>query len=126
MAVGPLAGSYIAAFDALPEGERPNLWAVAELPLASNPMPDELLEQLRVSRVMCIAEEHVQRGGFGSEVALKLVDEGLKLSSFIHHFARAHHYERYGSQSYLRQLSGLDAASLIAALTRTATGGTRV
>ena len=33
IAVGPLAGTYIAAFAELAESLRPNLWAVAELPL---------------------------------------------------------------------------------------------
>jgi transketolase len=116
MAVGPLAGSYIGPLEALPREQRPNLWAVAELPLERNPMPDELLSQLRHAPAVCVAEEHVRRGGFGSEVALFLADRGLAVRRFVHLYAKAHHFERYGSQGYLRRLSGLDAETLLAVL----------
>ncbi|MFS8138689.1 MAG: hypothetical protein ACMG50_11245, partial [Thermomonas sp.] len=39
IAVGPLAGTYIEACSQLPQGRRPNLWAVSELPLEHNPLP---------------------------------------------------------------------------------------
>ena len=35
---------------------------------------------------------------------------------FVHLCARAHHYDRYGSQPFLRRLSGLDPGSMLAAL----------
>lgn len=116
IAVGPLAGTYIEAIESLPVDRRPNLWAVSELPLAENPMPSELRAQLERCSILCVAEEHVRRGGFGSELALALLDAGFSIQRFVHLHARAHHYERYGSQSYLRRLSGLDAQSLLAAL----------
>jgi transketolase len=116
MAVGPLAGSYIDAFERLGPEVRPQLWAVSELPLELNPMPSALLAQLAVAPAVCVAEEHVRRGGFGSEVALFLADRGLPVRRFHHLYARAHHYARYGSQVYLRQLSGLDPATLLTTL----------
>jgi len=115
IAVGPLASTYIAALRAMPESVRPSLWAVAELPLALNPPPGELLAQIAALGRLCIAEEHVERGGFASEFALYLMRNGigaqLKLLC-----ARAHHYARYGSQSYLRKESGLDPEHLLRTL----------
>ncbi len=116
IAVGPLAGSYLEAFEALPESERPNLWAVSELPLEHNPMPDELWQQITAAPALCVAEEHVRRGGFGSEVALHLAGRGHAVPRFVHLYALAHHYERYGSQGWLRRQSGLDASALLARL----------
>ncbi len=116
IAVGPLAGSYLEAVERIAPESRPNLWAVAELPLEHNPMPPELLAQIAQAPALCVAEEHVRRGGFGSELALHLADCGLALRRFHHLHARAHHYERYGSQTYLRRLSGLDPDTLLATL----------
>lgn len=116
IAVGPLAGTYIEAFSRLDVDRRPNLWAVAELPIAHNPPPVELLEQVRDCPRLAVAEEHVQRGGFGSELALRMAESAIPMRAFRHLHARAHHYERYGSQTYLRRLSGLDAESMLAAL----------
>ena len=119
IAVGPLAGTYIGVCSELPEDKRPNLWAVAELPLEGNPLPAALLQQIEGGPGVCVAEEHVRRGGFGSELALHLAGLGILPARFTHLFARAHQYERYGSQGYLRKQSGLDAASLLAAVART-------
>ena len=56
------------------------------------------------------------RGGFGSELALHLALRGAMPAKFDHLCARAHQYERYGSQVWLRAQSGLDAAALLAVL----------
>lgn len=116
VAVGPLAGSYIEVFERLPVERRPNLWVVAELPLDLHPMPDELLAQLRSASALCVAEEHVRRGSVGSELALSLADKGIAMPRFVHLHARAHHYERYGSQNFLRRQSGLDPSTMLATL----------
>lgn len=116
IAVGPLASTYIEAFEQLPAGQRPNLWAVAELPISQSPMPAELLAQIRSAAILCVAEEHVQRGGFASELLLYLADQKIPVPSFKHFYARAHHFERYGSQGFLRCQSELDVGSVLAAL----------
>jgi transketolase len=114
--VGPLAGTYIGVCQGLPAECRPNLWAVAELPIEQSPMPAELISQIETSPGLCVAEEHVRRGGFGSELMLHLADQGITVRRFRHLYARAHHFERYGSQPFLRRLSGLDPSSMLAAL----------
>jgi transketolase len=115
IAVGPLASTYIAPFEQLPETIRPNLWAIAELPLEKNPLPVALLDQIENGHSLCVAEEHVRRGSFGEELISHLVQQKVSIKTFQHCFAKAHQYDRYGSQSYLRKQSGLDPAAVIAA-----------
>ena len=116
IAVGPLAGTYIDAFEKLPAVQRPKLWAVAELPIENTPMPENLLAQIKSSSRLCVAEEHVRRGGFAAELMLYLVERGIAVREFRHLYARAHHFPRYGSQGFLRKLSALDVGSMLAAL----------
>jgi transketolase len=75
-----------------------------------------LIGQIKDSPGLCVAEEHVRRGSFGAEMALMLLEQGVKARSFKHLYARAHHYERYGSQGYLRRHSKIDADSMLAAV----------
>lgn len=114
IAVGPLAGTLVAPFAALAEVKRPSLWAMAELPLLHNPLPVALLAQIQHTGELHVVEEHVARGSLGSELALHCLRHGIGISHFVHHPARAHHFERYGSQTFLRRASELDAASIMA------------
>jgi transketolase len=116
IAVGPLAGSYIAPFLALPESERPNLWAVGQLPVDDNPPPPELLAQIAVSTNVCVAEEHVAQGGFASQLVLHLATRGLGMPQLTSLHARSHTYPRYGSQIFLREQSRLGPSSMLAAI----------
>jgi transketolase len=115
VAIGPLAGTYIDALTKLPTEIRPNLWALGELPLSLNTPPDTLVTQIIDAGEICVVEEHVARGSFGSELALYLLSN--QIFAKLHHLhAKAHHYPRYGSQNYLRQASGLDPQSLLGSL----------
>lgn len=116
IAVGPLAGTYIEAFERLPAEYRPNLWIVSELPIEQNPLPAELLIQLENSSCLCVAEEHVRHGGFGSDLLLHLAEKNIAVRRFLHLYARAHHFDRYGSQNFLRRQSALDVDSMLAVL----------
>ncbi|GBL40152.1 putative transketolase C-terminal section [Nitrospirota bacterium] len=111
---GPLAGTYIEAFQNLPEEIRPNLWVVTELPLEQNPLPTALIKQMSAARGLCVVEEHVRRGGLGSELALLLLEKKIEVGTFHHLYARAHHYATYGSQNFLRAQSGIDVKSVLA------------
>lgn len=112
---GPIAGTYIDAFQKLPEKMRPNLWVVSELPLDQNPLPIELIQQISQNNLgLCVVEEHVKRGGVGSEMALLLFEQKIPVAAFHHLYARAHHYASYGSQNFLRSLSQIDVKSVLA------------
>jgi len=116
IAVGPLAGSYVEAFSQISVVQRPNLWAVTEMPLERNPIPNEIWTQIASANVLCVLEEHVQRGSFGSELALAMVEQGRAVKRFVHRCARADQIDRYGSQTWLRVQSGLDPRTVIAQL----------
>jgi transketolase len=114
---GPLAGTYIEAFQNLPTETRPNLWIVTELPLDQNPLPAELITQISAAQGVCVVEEHVRRGGLGAELALLLLTKNIQVRAFHHLYARAHHYATYGSQNFLRAQSGIDIKSVLAVVT---------
>ncbi len=116
IAVGPLAGTYLAALEGLPAPRRPCLWAVAELPIEQSPPPEELVARIATGASVVIAEEHVRQGGFASQLLLHLAERQITVSRFRHLYARAHHFERYGSQTFLRCQSQLDSASLLSVL----------
>jgi transketolase len=116
IAVGPLAGTYIDAFLNTPIESRPNLWAISELPVDLTPPPDSLLNQIKSSAILCVAEEHVRHGGFGSDLLLYLAGVGISPQKFKHLYARAHNFGRYGSQKFLRLQSKLDVDSMFSAL----------
>lgn len=116
VAVGPLAGSYIKACAEMDATRRPSLWAVAELPLSKNPVPENLLSQISRSKTLLVAEEHVVQGSFGAELAHTLLRLGSFGIKFGHLHATAHHFAGYGSQQFLRQQSNLDTRALLAAL----------
>ena len=118
IAVGPIAGGLIAAFNDMPEVSRPNLWALAELPLSKHPLPTELLEQMQSSSALMIIEEHVVRGSFAAELALFLLSNGIAVKSFEHFNAQSHAYDFYGSQNYLRKQSNLGVESICVAVQR--------
>jgi len=116
IAVGSLACEYIEACSKLPNSVRPNLWALSELPFSTNTFPRELINQITSGPGVCVAEEHVARGGAGSELASYLMANNIHPKRFLHLYALKHNYDRYGSQSYLRKCSGLDSNSLLSAI----------
>jgi transketolase len=116
VAVGPIAGSYIACLAALPFDIRPSLWVISELPLSRNQIPNAFLKHLEKATTLCVVEEHVRQGGFASDFVLHCAAHGIQLPHLKHLYAQAHHFSKYGSQAYLRKQSGLDIDNLLAVL----------
>ncbi len=116
--VGPLAGGIIEALLAAPEASRPSVWVVTELPLANSAeaLPAAFLEDLRRSGHLFVIEEHVAQGGVGQMLAYALCKRALAPARFTHRFAQGYPSARYGSQKFHRKESGLDPASILAAL----------
>jgi len=104
------------AFEALPEQQRPNLWGIAELPVDLNPPPAKLVKQIADGAALCVAEEHVAQGSVAAQLAYYLALQGVPVRNFKSMHARAHVYERYGSQQFLRARSQLDVPSMLAVI----------
>lgn len=115
--VGPLAGTYLTDVARLRPSDRPKLWAISELPIAQNPPPATFLQQIESAEIVVVVEEHVRQGGFGLDLLSYVTENHVVIRNFQHLFARRHNYGQYGSQSFLRKLSGLDPASVITVAT---------
>jgi transketolase len=111
--VGPLAGI---AMGALTEPPVADLWVVSEfLPTGINP-PEAFARRVASSGNLCVIEEHVGHGSFGSMLATWALHAGISLRGFRHLHARGYPSGRYGSQAFHRRESGLDAGSIRAAV----------
>lgn len=111
--IGPLGGvaQQALAADAALDAE---LWLVSELPLDA--IPDALASRIANGAKLCVVEEHVAQGGLGAQLCQWLVAHGLAPKAYKHLYAQGYPSGRYGSQNYMRQQSGLDAAAIGAAL----------
>lgn len=114
--VGPLAGTYLAEMQKLPVAQRPNLWVLSLLPVVDFEPPQVVVDHLSAQGHLIVAEEHVARGGVASELLLWLAHRGISPRRFDHLCARAHRFDRYGSQGYLRRQSGLHVDALLQCL----------
>jgi transketolase len=111
--VGPLVGPLVAALLERAEAERPAVWALGGLPVASAEIPTDLLTEIERSGALLVAEEHVATGGAGESIARCLLERGVGVARFEHVCARGYPSGRYGSQAWHRRECGLDASSLI-------------
>lgn len=113
--VGPLAGLAAAALADLP-APGCALWLAGELPVAAAPPPEALAARLAAAAGLCVIEEHVAQGGLGAMLAVWALGAGITVGRFRHLHARGYPSGRYGSQAFHRRESGLDAASIRAAV----------
>ena len=116
VAFGPIAGAALEVLSGLAEDERPDLWALCELPLSEGELPETLIERVRESGRLCVIEEHVAQGGAGAALCQWAAETGLPLTGYRHLRARGYPSGRFGSQSFHRRESGLDADGIRAAV----------
>lgn len=111
--LGPLLGN---AWEALQDsGIDADLFSVSQLPLAEADLA-ELRASLAVTGKLLVLEEHVARGGLGEHLAYLLARTGSLPGVFRHAHALGYPSGTYGSQKFHQRESGLDPASLIAAM----------
>jgi transketolase len=114
--VGPLAAGIARAVRRLPENRRPNLWVLAELPLAADTIPPPFLQQLDDSGHLMVIEEHVAHGGAGQALLHVLGTSGRLPRRFTHRHALGYVSGCLGTQAFHRRECGLDAESIVAEL----------
>ena len=110
--LGPLVGSLLEPLGALARNDRPQVWALSELPLEANPIPHELIAALEQTARLCVVEEHVAQGGMGQGLAHLLLKSGVQLEAFEHVCAQGYPSATYGSQQFHRRECGLDPGSI--------------
>lgn len=115
IAVGPLAGGYWREFPGLTPGQRPTLWCLSTLPIGE--LPAELMAELRQTRKLVIAEEHVAQGSAGHAILVQMMRTGLGGVPVEHVAAVGYPSGTYGSQRFHRRECGLDAVSIRARFT---------
>ena len=94
---------------ALSEPDLADIFVVSELPLKN--LSEELIESLIRTKKLLVIEEHIERGGLGEHLTLRLASLGLSYK-FEHRFAIGYPNGLYGSQSYHQAQCRLDAKSL--------------
>lgn len=124
--VGPLVGSLLEPFGALPESERPCLWTITELPIEPETIPADFLHDLAASDDLLVVEEHVRQGGAGQMLAQALLERGDAPRRFTWRGANGYLSGRYGSQVFHRKENGLDPDALRTAIFNAASDTTRL
>lgn len=109
-ALGPLAGVAWSALIDIPIDQRPAVWAVTELPIAS--IPEEFMSGNEGKQLLFVVEEHVAAGGLGMQLLHAIALEGKSVGRFVHRHALGYPTDRYGSQEFHRKQCGLDAESI--------------
>ena len=112
---GPLVGGILSAVSGMDEAHRPDVWLISELPIVE--LPAGLIESLRRSRHLFVVEEHTATGGVGQMLIHHLACMGQAPPRLTHRHAQGYVSGLYGSQKFHRRESGLDPASIVAAIT---------
>jgi len=111
--VGPSAGPILDGASHLPEPERPQVWALSELPLTIAPPPADFLESVARTGRLFVVEEHVAQGSVGRMLAHDLLQRGAPPRTFRHFCAEGYLSGTYGSQAFHRRENGLDARRVL-------------
>jgi transketolase len=90
-------------------GTDTDIFAISEIPFDLK--SSGLIESVKRTGRLLVAEEHVQRGGLGEYLTHGLAKSGVSYR-FAHRCAAGYPGGTYGSQQYHQKLSGLDAQSL--------------
>jgi transketolase len=113
LVIGPLVGEILNSFNELSPRDRPSLWILSELPVTAQTIPFEFKADLKRSHHLIVVEEHVAHGGVGEMLSRILLLAGEAPQKFSHHCAQGYISGYYGSQSFHRKESGLNAEAIL-------------
>lgn len=116
LVIGPLVGGIIKDLKSLDEKIRPNIWCLTELPIESDTIPQDFIDDLHDSGHLFVVEEHVAHGSVGQMLVYLLSLSGIVPQKFTHRCALGYVSGLYGSQNFHRKECGLDTANIIAEL----------
>ncbi len=86
-----------------------DLWLVSELPFT---LPSTLFKSIKMTKNLCVIEEHVQTGALGQFISTILVKSRLSPTHFNHLYAKGYKTKYYGSQDFYLKQTGLDKDSI--------------
>jgi transketolase len=109
--MGPVLGNLYEMPDLLDELE---IWNVGTLPI--DDIPVDLIASIKAQRPVVTIEEHCGPGGLGEALSHLLITRGLLPKSFTTLCALGYPSERYGSQRWHQEESGLAGPQLFSRL----------
>jgi transketolase len=116
VAIGPIAGALMVRVSVMDEATRPNLWVLTEMPLGFQAIPEELINKVRMNAQLLVVEEHVAQGSAGHALVTAFASKGIAITNFIHCCAEGYPSGTYGSQTFHRRESRMDADTVLTRL----------
>ena len=116
ISTGPIAGMVWRTCRSLSDDNRPAVWVVSELPFTEASVPASIVSQIRSGCPIIVVEEHIHQGGLAQMVLTYCALSGIPVSQFHSFCAAGIALGAYGSQTFLRQQSGLTPTALLQCL----------
>ncbi len=105
--LGPIVQN---AIEATKEFNFTDIFTIIKIPLSE--ISGELTDSISKSKRVVVIEEHVQRGGLGEHLLMKIIEFKIPFNKFVSLHAKGYPSQLYGNQKYYQELSGIDAASI--------------
>jgi len=107
IALGPIVQN---AIDAAKNMNSVDIFTVLKMPLTE--LSHELIQSISETGKVIVLEEHVQRGGLGEHLLMKLVESNISFKTFKSLHAKGYPTQLYGNQKYYQEISGIDSKSI--------------
>ena len=110
IAMGPIVMNVLDALTKNNLLDKADLYTATHLPLYE--IPSTIIESIKKTKKLLIAEEHVETGGLGQSIALKLSEMNIHLDKFKALNAKNYPSGLYGDQQFHQKESGLDIENI--------------
>lgn len=107
IAMGPIVQNAIEAVRNL---DFVDIFTVLKIPVQE--ISGELKQSISETGNVIVLEEHVQRGGLGELLLMKMVESGIQFVNFRSLHAKGYPTKLYGNQKYYQEISGIDAGTI--------------
>jgi len=114
LALGPIVQNVLSALLSGKLKNKCDVFTVISLPFVL--LPDEVCESILKSEKVLVIEEHVETGGLGQHLSLKLMQQNIRPKIFKSLTAQNYPQGLYGDQKYHQKESGLDEYSIASLL----------
>jgi len=109
IALGPLVNNIL---DALSNPDLKNSFDLFTLQTLPMQLHNRIIESIKSSGNLVIAEEHKSEGGIGERISLQLHERNIRINKFVPLAAKGYPDDRYGNQDFHQKQSGLDKESI--------------